>query len=422
MHAVGQQDNVSLAGGVNPNGGSGEAGMAEGADGEQLAAIAGKRRIDIPAEAAQHRLVGRALRLGELFDSRRADDAHAVQLAAVEQHLREFCQVIGGGEHAGVSGHSAHAAGGGVMDHPAQRNLALGHALGGRDAGHQLGRRIEHGVGHAQRLEDVVVRVIRNHLPAEAMDQLAHQDEIDIAIDEVCAGRAGGLDGVRHLQRGLVAAPRLVQREIGRQAGEMRHQVANGDLAVARPGIPGCHWVMRSFRRNLPSSKSLIQGGGGGHHLGERGEIEDGVRRHRLHLGHHGAVAVRLSVNHLAVVPHYQHGAGEAAISDGLVNGGVNVLGAGECLGRQGGSAQSGAPEKPHITLMIASLEPPPGPFHAETRGKRRRRGESLFVLRAASVSFAPLRGMAAWVTELRSPTSQFLQKLLILNSRDFRN
>ena len=52
MHAIGEQDHISLAERIDPDGSSGEAGVAVRADGEQFSAIGGKRRIDIPAQAA----------------------------------------------------------------------------------------------------------------------------------------------------------------------------------------------------------------------------------------------------------------------------------------------------------------------------------------------------------------------------------
>jgi len=91
-----------LGGRIDPDGCSGEAGVAEGADGKQLAAVAGKRRIDVPAQAAQDGLVRRALRLGELPDGERIEQADAIQFAAIDHHLREAGQVVGGGEEAGV--------------------------------------------------------------------------------------------------------------------------------------------------------------------------------------------------------------------------------------------------------------------------------------------------------------------------------
>ena len=140
MHAVGEQDDVGLSGRVDPDGRSGEAGVAEGADGEQLAAVAGEGRIDIPAQAAQDGLVGRALRLGELPDGERIEEADAIQLAAVDHHLREAGKVVGRGEEPGVSGHAAHVARGGVVNYAAQRHAGGRETLGGRDAGNPTRR------------------------------------------------------------------------------------------------------------------------------------------------------------------------------------------------------------------------------------------------------------------------------------------
>ena len=55
--------------------------------------------------------------LGELLDREWAEETDAIQLTAVEHHLREARQVGGGGEHAGVSRHAAHGPRGGVVDH-----------------------------------------------------------------------------------------------------------------------------------------------------------------------------------------------------------------------------------------------------------------------------------------------------------------
>ena len=62
MHGVGQDDHVGAAERVDPERSAGESGVAVGADREQFAAIAGIGRIDVPAQAAQNRLVGGRLR------------------------------------------------------------------------------------------------------------------------------------------------------------------------------------------------------------------------------------------------------------------------------------------------------------------------------------------------------------------------
>src|ERR1017187_5858281 len=121
MDAVGKNNDVRLGGWVDPEGSAGESRVAVGADWEQLPAVARIRRIDIPPEPAQDRLVGRRLRLGELLHGERAEDAHAPQFAAVEQHLRVARQVVSRGKQARMPGHAAHVARRGVVYYPAQR-------------------------------------------------------------------------------------------------------------------------------------------------------------------------------------------------------------------------------------------------------------------------------------------------------------
>ncbi len=51
VNGVGKDDDVGVGGGVHPEGGAGEAGVAEGADGEELAAGFGEGGVDVPGEA-----------------------------------------------------------------------------------------------------------------------------------------------------------------------------------------------------------------------------------------------------------------------------------------------------------------------------------------------------------------------------------
>ena len=350
MHAVGQQDDVRLARRVDPDGGAGEAGVAVGADGEQVAAIAGERRIDVPAQAAQDRLVGRALRLGELLDGHRAEHAHAVQLAAVEHHLCEARQVVGSGEHSRVAGNAAHIARGGVMHHAAQRRLVFGQLLGGRDARHQRGRRLEHRVLHTERLEDVLARVIRDHLAAQAVHELAQQDEIDVAVDEPRARGSGGRIGVGQLDAVLVAGPRNLERHVRLQAREVRHQVADGDVAVAALELRNVLGDL-VVQPELALFEQLHQRRRGGHDLGERGAVEDRIDGHRFELRNDRPVAVGLAVNHLSVVPDDQDRARQPSLLDGVVYGRIEGGAGRKGLRAHCGHSEGRAPEKLHIVL-----------------------------------------------------------------------
>src|SRR5579863_10290994 len=98
MYAVGQQYHVGLAEWIDPDGSACETGMAVGADREQLAAIRGEWGVDIPAEAAQDRLIGRRLRGGEFLYRQRAEDMDALPGPFSQHHVAEPGQVAGRGE------------------------------------------------------------------------------------------------------------------------------------------------------------------------------------------------------------------------------------------------------------------------------------------------------------------------------------
>src|SRR5579883_713525 len=144
----------------------------------------------------------------------------------------EARQVVGGRKHSGIAGHAAHVACRGVVDHAAQWGTAI-EGLGRGDARDQARGRIEHRVVHAERLEDVLPRVIGDELAAEPVDQLAQQVEIDVAINKAGAGRPGGRSFLGELDAVLIPAPLRLERHIRLQAGKVCHQVADRDVAFA---------------------------------------------------------------------------------------------------------------------------------------------------------------------------------------------
>lgn len=83
MNAVGEEDDVGVGGGVDPERCTGEAGMAEGAEGEEFAAVGGELGVHVEAEAAEDGLVGWGLGLGELGDGEGAEETAAVEFAFV---------------------------------------------------------------------------------------------------------------------------------------------------------------------------------------------------------------------------------------------------------------------------------------------------------------------------------------------------
>ena len=79
MDGIGQQNDVSLGRGIDPQRCAGEAGVPERSHRQKIAAIAGKGRINVPAEAAQHLRGWRLLRRGHLLDHVSGQDRAAVQ-------------------------------------------------------------------------------------------------------------------------------------------------------------------------------------------------------------------------------------------------------------------------------------------------------------------------------------------------------
>ncbi len=201
MHGVGEKNDVGVGDRVNPQRCAGEAGVAEGTDGEQFAAVGGKGRVDVPSEPAQTGRVGRLLRSGHLVDRRPAEHGEPA-----EEIFSKAGQVVAGREQPGMTRHASHAARRGIV-HRAAQHLTLLVVLSGRDAGRPLGGRQKTGVFHAQRGVDVgggkVVQADAGHL----FNQEAEDLEVDVAINEARAGRIGGLCLHGHFEGRVAALP-----------------------------------------------------------------------------------------------------------------------------------------------------------------------------------------------------------------------
>src|SRR5262249_12397750 len=98
---------------------AGKSGVSVGPDWEEFAAIAGIRRIDIPAKSAEDRLIWRRLRSGELLDCGSAKGLHPISRPMIQHHLREFREIVASSEQSGMACNSAHEPGCFVVDHSA---------------------------------------------------------------------------------------------------------------------------------------------------------------------------------------------------------------------------------------------------------------------------------------------------------------
>ncbi len=139
-------------------------------------------------------------------------------------------------------------------------------------------------VMHAERRVDLVMGEVGQRLAGKAPDDFAHQNEIDIAVNEMDTGRAGGLGGERLLYAGFIATPFGNQLQIRRQTGEMRHQEPNGNVALAALKF-GQVLHHRIVNAQLALFEQTHHRGRGGDDFRKGGGIEDGVERHRLVLG-----------------------------------------------------------------------------------------------------------------------------------------
>ena len=331
MQAVGEHDQEGPGRGIDPDRRAGIAGVAIGLRREGRRQPHRVRRIDVPAEAAQGRAAGWALRLRHGRDRGRFQHA----LAAGQHHLRELREIVGGGESAGMARNAAHAIGDRILDLAPAQFAAFD--VGRRDAVPRCGRP-EGGVAHAERLEDVLGGVGVQRLARDPPHDLAQHDEVDIAIDEPRAGRRQRLQGDDGVERALGARPGA-RRDAGRQAGIVRHELADGDVGLAVGGEGRPVGGGRPVEIDLAALDQLHDRHRRRHHLGERSGVVDRVERGGLHRGHHGAVAVGLAHDDAIADAQHDHGARHLSVGDLVAHDGADGLGglAGRGSGWRGG-------------------------------------------------------------------------------------
>ncbi len=243
------------------------------------------------------------MRRGEFLHGRRAENSGSIRFPEPDHHLRELCQVIGGGEESGVSRDAAHVAGSWIVNHAAQWLAGDRIDLGGGDPGFERRGRLEHRFPHSQGLENVFTREISECLATQPMHNFTHQNEVDVTVNEAESRAANRFIGQGPVNARVVTAPDRQQVEIGPQAGKMRHQIADGNLAVAslKFGQIVGHGIVEA---NLALIEELHHRGCGGYYFGQGGGVEDGIHGHGLARGDQRPFAIGLAINHLAVMPN----------------------------------------------------------------------------------------------------------------------
>ena len=219
MHRVREQDDVRIAGRIDPDRGACESRVPKGADGKQLAARAGVGRVDIPPQSAQDRSRSRLLRRSHLLNRFAGQNLRMV----AQQILRKLGQIIRRRKQPRVPRHSAHPSRRGIVHYAAQHNSIVV-VLRGSDARHPARGRKKRRLRHVQRSKHVRRRVFIQRHAGDFLHDKAEHFEIDVAINKPRAWRIRGLNLHRHFEGRVAAVPRFLQIQIGRQAGKVRHQ------------------------------------------------------------------------------------------------------------------------------------------------------------------------------------------------------
>ena len=181
--------------GIDPERRPGPPGMPERADREECPAVDCEPRVDVPAEPAHLAERRRRRRPRHQRHRQRRQQAHAVERPAVQQHAAEARQVCSGAEQACMAGNAAHAPCRRVVHDAAQHRRvrsAARPASGGRvRSARSSGRSAAGGRNVVSRIPSgskmCVARKRVEALPAHARDDLAEQEEVDVAVDEPLA-------------------------------------------------------------------------------------------------------------------------------------------------------------------------------------------------------------------------------------------
>ena len=345
MHAVRQEDDEGPRRRVDPQRRAGEAGMAEGPDREQVAAVGRVARVDVPPQPASVRQMRRGGDAGHAGHAEGGEQARAVERAAGEQHRAEPREVAGSAEQPRVAGDPAHAPRGGVVHPPPQHDRSgppagprQGRArLGRGDAGHERGRRVEGRVDHPQGPEYPLVREAFEGHPADPSDYLPQQHEVQVAVDEPFAGGRGRRQGEDAGDGRPGALEDLLERQVGGEAGRVRQQLGDGDRPPT-PALEPRHVGGDAVPQpETPLFDEHHDAGGRRHHLGQGREVEHRVERHRLGCSRPQRTRAEGPLVHdLAAVSHEHHRAGKTPVADGLLDHRVDPGEAGRVdLGRR---------------------------------------------------------------------------------------
>src|SRR5262249_41862464 len=127
----------------------------------------------------------------EVQDGVARDDPAVLEDAAGQEHLAEARELRSRSEQGRVRGHAAQRERVLVVHFAAQDATAPRVVLGGRDAGQQLRAGPEARVLEPQRLEDPGTREDLERLARDALEDLAEEDDAEVAVERLRPGLVG---------------------------------------------------------------------------------------------------------------------------------------------------------------------------------------------------------------------------------------
>jgi hypothetical protein len=221
-----------------------------------------------------------------------------------------------------------------------RRGLAVGAArMRADEAGSHVIAQHETRVAHAERLEDVLLKIGFQRLSAHRLDHLAGKIDADAVfpiragIDVILAGQDAGQPCDLHV------ASEISVEDVVAVAGRMREQVAERDrrLGIAQlrraVGIETLEHLhvpndgQHVAHRLVEADASLfdeLHGRGAGDRFGHRGDAEDGIWRHRFGLVDRPDPEGSF-VEDAAIVGRQRHDAGNEAGFDRFVEDQVEL-------------------------------------------------------------------------------------------------
>ncbi len=378
VDAVGEQDDEQLALRIDPDRGTRETGVAEGARGEERAGRRFLGRLGVPPQGP-HRVVG-ARPAREELDRRSRDDPPVLEHASIEQHLAEAREIAGGREQPGVRCDPAEGERVLVVDLTAHQAAPPLVELGGGDPRQEVLAGAIERVSHRERPEHPLLHEVLQLLPGDPLEDLAEQDHAEVAVQVLGARLGDQVHGLNAREVGLRTLELLVQRRPPVDPRAVGEQVADGDRLLARALEERQVVLHLLVQIEAPFVDQDHRHRGRRHDLGQARQIVDRVRFDRRRVLVVGQPPEGTEVRQHAAVTDRDDPTREGPLLDEPIEHAVELL---EplppepgLLGRRVRQAH-GAPREPDavaegVLFGERDRQPAPDVDLAEDRGRRR--------------------------------------------------